>query len=76
MKPKRKNEVLTMALDELETAGATDVEISHNHHIKLTIYVSRQVVSLCRAGNAIKLACRRESEARPETTVTRKRGTK
>ena len=35
MKPKRKNEVLTMALDELETAGATGVEISYSRHIKL-----------------------------------------
>ena len=35
MKPKRKNEVLTMTLDELETAGATNVEISYSRHIKL-----------------------------------------
>ena len=35
MKPKRKSEVLTMTLDELKTAGATNVEISYNHHIKL-----------------------------------------
>ena len=35
MKPKRKNEVLTMTLDELEAAGATDVEISYSRHIKL-----------------------------------------